>query len=568
MILQALNNYYQRLLGDPEITIAKPGFSTEKISGVIVIDKRGNLVQLKDIRTGEGKKKYSVPMEVPQSSKRTGQKAHEYPFFLWDNTGFVLGKDDKGDDDKSKLKFENFKNRHFELLNDCRDEAAKPLLTFLGKWNPDDCEKLPDWENFQGQNIVFQIDGEREYLHQKKFFKQIWTDNRGDGNVKYIEGVCAIKGQKALIPNIHPAIKGVKDAQTCGAAIVSFNKDSFCSYNKDQNYNAPISKEVVFSYSTALKYLLSRQKIQIGDATTIFWTERDSPLEGIFGMALDPHEAELSDNAELRDFLQAVRAGKHLPSLDEGVKFFVLGLSPNNSRLSVRFWHVSNVGDISEKLGQHFRDLHIVKQFGDKDPDFPGMWRLLNETTNKKSKDGPPPLLAGALTRSILEGTAYPQSILSLILNRIRADQNINYVRAAIVKAILIRKARIFNKKELEVTMALDTENKKPAYLLGRLFAVLEKVQQEAIPGAKSTIKDRFYGSASATPRVVFPQLLRLAQHHIQKAEYGFNSDKRIEAIICDIQEFPAHLAIDQQGLFAIGYYHQRQDLFQKKQDK
>ena len=569
MILQELDKYYKRLQESPALSVAEPGFSNEQISAVAVIDKQGNLVQFKDIRTGEGKKKRPVTMIVPNSFKRPGSKAHESPFFLWDNTGFVLGKDDKGDDAKARLKFENFKRRQKELLTDCGDDVAKALLSFLDKWNIDECEELPHWDELAGKNVVFQIDGGK-FLHQKAELKQIWMDKCGDGSIKYKNGICAVTGEQVRIPNVHPAIKGVQGAQPSGAAIISFNLKAFESYLKEQNWNAPVSEEVVFSYTTALNHLLSsgsRQKIQIGDATTVFWSERENPIEGIFGMAIDPKDAELSDNVELKNFLEAVRKGDKLPSIDESIKFYILGLSPNNSRLSIRFWHVSNVADVSTKIGQHFKDMEIVKQF-ENEIEFPGLWRILKETTNKKSKDGPPPLLAGAVIRAILNGMAYPQNLLSLILNRIRADQSINYIRASVIKAILVRKSRLFNRQELEVKMALDFENKQAAYLLGRLFAVLEKAQQDAIPGANSTIKDRYYGSASATPRVVFPQLLRLAQHHIGKAEYGYSSDKRIQEILCDIQEFPAHLTIDEQGLFAIGYYHQRQDLWKMKTEK
>ena len=573
MILQSLDKLYTRLLDSSESVVAQKGFSTEKIHGVVVIDLNGKFVTLKDIRDGEGKKKTPKAMVVPQSSKRSGAKAHENPFFLWDNTGFVLGRDDKGDNEKSELKFVFFKKRHESFLKDCSDSSVKALLTFMNKWKPTDCENLSGWEELSGMNLVFQIDGERQYLHEKETLKQIWLDKCGDGNVKYVDGCCCVTGKNTRIPNIHPPIKGVRGAQSAGAAIVSFNLDAFKSYGKDQNYNAPVGEQSVFAYSTALNYLLSpasKQSIQIGDATTVFWTERDNPVEGIFGMAVDPSDVQLSDNTELSEFLLAVRSGKKLPYIDQDINFYILGLSPNNSRLAIRFWHVSDVKTISEKLGQHFQDLQIQKQFEDSDPEFPGLWRILIETTNKKSKDGPPPLLAGAVARAIMQGTLYPQSLLSLIINRIRADQSINYIRASIIKAILVRKSRILNnKKHLEVNMTLDIENKQPAYLLGRLFAVLENTQKDALGNnINSTIKDRYYGSASATPRVVFPQLLRLAQHHIAKGDHGFSNDKCIEEIVCNIQEFPAHLTIDEQGLFALGYYHQRNDFFTKKEDK
>jgi CRISPR-associated protein Csd1 len=266
---------------------------------------------------------------------------------------------------------------------------------------------------------------------------------------------------------------------------------------------------------------------------------------------------------KIRLFLEAVRDGKMYSELgDPDIKFFILGLSPNASRLSVRFWHVSTVGDMAEKIGHHLRDLAIVRRF-ESDPEFPGMWRLLRQTAVQGKTENISPLLSGALMRSILTGSAYPESLLSAILGRIRADQEINYLRAAIIKACLVRKFRL-NRIKKEVKMTLDKESTNVAYRLGRLFAVLEKTQQDAIPGANTTIKDRYYGSASATPRVVFPQLLRLAQHHIQKAEYGRWTDKMIEEIMCVLSEFPAHLSLDDQGMFAIGYYHQRQAFYAK----
>ncbi len=283
------------------------------------------------------------------------------------------------------------------------------------------------------------------------------------------------------------------------------------------------------------------------------------------GVILDPRD-DAGDLASVRLFLEAARDGKQLPGIeDPELQFFILGLSPNASRLSVRFRHVSTVGDISSKIGQHFRDLAIVRS--ERDPEFPGMWQLLKETAVQGRTENIPPLLAGAMMRSVLTGTAYPQSLLSALIGRIRADQALNYMRAAMIKACLNRKRRIhFNLKE--VSMSLDRESTSIAYRLGRLFAVLEKAQKDAIPGANTTINDRFYGSASATPSVVFPQLLRLAQHHLQKAEYGGRTDKMIEEIMQGIEKFPTHLSLDDQGMFAVGYYHQRQAFYTKSENK
>lgn len=563
MILQELCRYYDRLSANPDIAISPPGFSREKIHAEIVLDAEGNLLQFNDLRVQRDKKLVPRDMVVPQSRKRTGTKPYKTPFFLWDNTGFVLGSDKKNDA-KTPLKFQSFQKFHSDLLKGCSEPAAQALLRFLSRWNPGDAEHLNNWEELAGGNVVFRLDGQRTYLHDNSQLKKIWleyTVNQTSGQ----KGYCLISGQETAIARIHPAVKGVAGAKPSGAAIVSFNREAYESYGKKKNYNAPVGEAAAFSYITALNFLLafgSRQKIQIGDVTTIFWTERDSPIEGIFRMMLDPKDSDFDDNTELRRMLEAVRDGKPLQGIEPDIKFYILGLSPNAARIAVRFWYVCTVGQLEERIGQHFQDLRI-----DSELDFPGVWGLLMETVNQKASDkSPQPLLAGAVLRSIVEGTAYPQALQNAVINRIRADQEINYVRAAILKAVLVRKNRLYQ-QGMEVSMALDKENKNPAYLLGRLFAVLERAQQDALgAGINATIKDRFFGSASATPKVVFPQLLRLAQHHIEKAEYGRMRDKQIEEILADLTEFPAHLSLDEQGLFAIGYYHQRQDFFKGKE--
>lgn len=570
MIIQELCRYYDRLSDNPEISISPPGFSREKIHAEIVLDREGNLIQFNDLRIQKGKKLVPREMIVPESCKRPGQKSYEKPFFLWDNTKFVLGAD-IDNDSKINLKLKYFKyskELHRKLYEDTSDDNLKILLLFLDKWDPQNTETLNNWKELAGGNIVFRLDGERSYFHEKKILRNIWIKYNGSSSQES-KGHCLVSGLYQSIARIHPAIKNVKGAKSNGA-IVSFNDPSYESYGKKQNYNAPVGEMAAFSYTTSLNYLLAndgKQKIQIGDATTVFWTERESPIEGMFGMILDPKESEVSDNDELHQILEAVRDGKLIDDIDPDVKFFILGLSPNAARIAVRFWHVCTVGQLAENIGQHFRDLKIQK--GDFDPEYPGIWRLLRETVNKKASDkSPSPLLAGALMRSILEGTAYPQALQNAVINRIRADQDINYIRVSILKSILNRKQRLF-KQGMEVSMALNTENKKPAYLLGRLFAVLEKAQIDALgAGINATIKDRFFGSASATPKVVFPQLLRLAQHHIAKAEYGKNRDKQIEEIVCELNGFPSHLSLDEQGLFAIGYYHQRQDFFKSKESR
>jgi CRISPR-associated protein Csd1 len=260
--------------------------------------------------------------------------------------------------------------------------------------------------------------------------------------------------------------------------------------------------------------------------------------------------------------LSAAKAGRPIgqvdPTLDPDVRFYILGLSPNNARLAVRFWNVSTFGQLVERLGRHFRDTDVERQF-ERDPEYPPFWQIVLETAPLRKSENVPPLLAGAITRAILTGSPYPRSLFTSILGRIRADRVVNYMRAAILKAYLVR-----NHQE-EVPMSLDTERKDPAYRLGRLFALLEKAQKDATNPA-ATIRDRYFGAASATPAAVFPQLLRLGQHHISKAEYGGYIDKLIAEVVDGIDELPKHLSLEDQGLFTLGYYHQRNALFRKSE--
>lgn len=566
MILQALNDYYQRLRNYPGMDIPLPGFGKQKISFCLVIDTQGNLLQIKDLREMSGKKPIPVQLLVPQIDKK--RTVDIEPNFAWDNTGYILGMDNKGKPKRSLECFKSFKELQHKVGDHIEDDGLKAFLKFIDTWNPEKAPELEKWEEMSGTNLVFQLDGDRCYIHDRTLVKEAWSQFNATKD-KDLMATCLVSGKRAPIALLHPPIKGVRGAQTSGAGIVSFNLDAFESYGKNQNYNAPTSEIVAFTYTTVLNHLLqfdSRQKVQIGDATTVFWTERDSPLEGFMGVILNPTD-EAGDSLKLRLFLEAVRDGKMYADIgDPNIKFYILGLSPNAARLSVRFWYVSTVGDIAEKIGQHFRDLAIVRQF-DNNPEFPGIWHLLRQTAIQSKTENIAPLLAGAVMRSVFTGSAYPQTLLSSVMGRIRADQDINYLRAAIIKACMVRKFRI-NHIDKEVKMVLDKGSKNIAYRLGRLFAVLEKAQKDAVPGANTTIKDRYYGSASATPRVVFPQLLRLAQHHIQKSDYGRWSDMLIEEIMCDLSDFPAHLSLDDQGMFAIGYYHQRQAFFTKSKDE
>lgn len=570
MIIQALNEYYERLEKDPNSKIPSFGFSSEKIHFVLVLNKKGELIDIKDLREKEDKKNIPKQLVVPSPGKKTSGID---PNFMWGNTGYVLGSDNKEhkDNDRTYKMFEKFKEFQHSLGDGIEDIGMKATLKFLDFWQPEKAKQLKYWEEMSGMNLVFQLDGEQKYIHEHPNIQKGWIKHFQENQSDY-QAFCLVCGQKKPIARLHPSVKGVKNAQSSGASIVSFNLDSFCSYNKEQSFNAPVSEEIAFNYTTALNHLLryeSRKKIQIGNTTVVFWAEDETPIEGFLKDILDPQNNQ-AEHGDIRRFLEATREGKMPKEIEntQNLRFYILGLSPNASRLSVRFWYVSTVEDISHKIGQHFKDLYIARSY-DSEPEFPGMWQLLRETAVLGKSENIPSTLAGAFIFSILSGQRYPTEILTIVLERIRADQKINYFRAALIKAYLVRNVRLKNNEEREVIdVSLDKEEKNIGYRLGRLFTILEKAQKDAIPGANTTIRDRFYGSASATPAIVFPQLLRLSQHHIQKSDFKVSIDKQIGEVLQDIQKFPAHLSLEDQGMFAVGYYHQKQDIYKKIEKK
>jgi CRISPR-associated protein Csd1 len=568
MILQALNVYYNRLREDPESGIALPGFAPQKISFAVVINREGRLMEIQDIRDTSGKKPRPIAVMLPEAVIRTVGVASN---FMWDNTGYVLGLDNKGKPERTRECFEAFRKLHHEIGDGSKDAGMIAMLSFLDSWKPSKPPKSLDWEEIVGSNLVFRLARDRGFVHQRPAIVAVWGKRKTTATA--LKRTCLVTGENAPIAPLHAKIKGVKDAQSTGAAIISFNLDAFRSFGKDQNYNAPVGEQAAFAYTTALNHLLrfeSKQKLQIGDATTVFWTEGASFVEDYLGYILDPRQDAAVSAAEAKkiaDYLKAVRSGK-MPDLikDGSMQFHILGLAPNASRLAVRFWYTDSVEAFSRHLGRHFADLHIAKEF-DNQVDYPGIWQLLIETAPLRKSDNINPKLAGALMRSILQPVPYPAFLLAAVIDRIRADHNVNYYRAALIKAVLRR-----NHAREDIAMALDEESKDVAYRLGRLFAVLEKAQKDVMPELNATIKDRFFSSASATPRVVFPQLVRLSQHHLAKDDNRgrkINRDKLIQAILDGIEAdkgFPAHLTLEDQGMFTLGYYHQRKALFTSKE--
>jgi len=435
---------------------------------------------------------------------------------------------------------------------------------------------------------VFQISGETKYVHQVTPVKTWWSSHTDESSSEP-DGFCLVTGKPATIAAIHnPAIKGVAGAQSSGAKLVSFNEQAYESFGKEnakkvgQGANSPISEEAAFAYCNALNWLLGNRerRFRLGDATTVFWTDSPTPAEQLMPWMISGNTPE--DPATLyriQSILQRLASGNIGPDElgNPDTPYYILGLSPNASRLSIRFWNTSMLGELLVNLKKHFDDLRIVRQWDEtnsKNPDplAPTVFQLLRQTS--RDADGIPPLLVGALIRAILFGTRYPESLITGVMNRIRVVEkkqqgegtldNVSYLRASILKAWLIRNHQI------HITEMLDETNTNPGYRLGRLFAVLEKTQQDAMPGINSTIRDRFYSSASATPRSVFGRLLRTYQHHLGKLDIGLKiiHEKRTQEILSAVTDFPAHLNLKDQAQFALGYYHQRKTLFPSKTDK
>ncbi len=555
MIFQSLISLYDRL-GEE----APPyGFSIEDIGFAITVDREGNLIgEPEDLRVKIKANSYDFRQSVVPYSNKVNVRANaaaKTPNFMVDKADYLFGMSGKS---KKAVHHESFKKMIDEVCGESRDEGVLAVHSFLNSWKPQDAVELPFWKDMcgiHGKWVAFRLQGDREFVHEREAVRSLWADFVK--REEFPQGVSFIDGETHELQRQYAQFKFGS-----GASLVSFNEVAYESYGKKKGENAPISVEAEFKSSAALKYLLrSRvQRLRIGDATTVFWAERASPVETFMGLILNPAIEDQEAMVPVRKFLEAVRQGGMPADIeqDKDIKFYILGLSLNKARLALRFWHVCSVGELMARFRDHFNNLEMER--GDKDIPFPGVWHLLKETA-RETKDISP-VLAGSLTRSILTGGRYPQNLYQGVIGRIRADHRIDYLRSAILKAVLQRNCK------KEVPMSLDTERRETAYLLGRLFAVLEKAQLDALGKVNATIKDRFFGAASSTPASVFPRLLRLSQHYIEKAEYGYVSDRRISEIMEYVDAFPAHLNLQDQGLFAIAYYQQKNALYRKNETK
>jgi CRISPR-associated protein Csd1 len=613
MILQALYNYYKILCADPDVDIAEPGYSKAPVSHALNLSPDGKLVDIIPLYNlvQQGKKSVERPrrMNVPQQVKRS---VNIEANVLCDNAAYVLGLTEKEakDPNYARKRFESFRDRNIAIFSKVNSGVARAIITFLRTYDPATAQDDPIIARhrdklLEGGNLIFFVDGKNALDDPE--IRQVWEkEYTSTQSTKKMQ--CLVTGEIEPIARLHLDIKGVRGAQAKGAALVSFNLDAFTSYRRDQGENAPVSQSVAAGYVEALNYLLSDQnphrKIYLGDTTVVYWADTaDRRYASAFYALLSPENQPANDEGSkttrrrdksaeqtMHAVAEKIEQGKPLDlqalreGLNDSTRFYVLGLAPNASRLAVRFFLTEPFGVFAERIMQHYSDLNIIKEYAGQ-PDYLSPYRILAECVSPKVTQREEELrsswslLGGAFMRSILMDTPYPEGLYVAIMNRIRHDNDeegrsrkITYIRAAFIKAHLLRKYRHQhpNPYQEALTMALNESYTHPAYVLGRLFAWLEKAQTEAIgKEVNATIKDRYFTSACAAPASVFPVLLRLSQHHLAKAEYGGHLDRKIQELLnlLDARPFPSRLTLDEQGIFVLGYYHQRAAFYTRSTD-
>lgn len=588
MIIPALIDYYDLLENDPESGIAPLGFSQQLMSFEIVLSPNGDAAEIRDARLPNDGKPRLRPLVVPGQSKPSGSGIN--PCLLWDNAQYMLGfKPEDPKPERTRTAFEAFRDKHLSLRDEINDDAFAAVCRFLEDWSPDNATELADRTECLTRFGVFRIAGEEGYVHERPAVLDWWRTQLEDNDDADHSAPSLASGRSGPVARLHePKIKNVRDAQSSGATIVSFNQDAFESYNKSQGANSPLGTDEAFKYCTALNHLTGddKRRVVIGDTTVVFWSDARSGFENHFLANLSDQAAKEDARtiAEARNSLRAISQGRAIGDIDPNACFFVLGLAPNAARLAIRFWLTGTDREFADRIEQHYTDLELQPM-----PETPqlSIRRLVNETVHPKAgwpdETAVSPLIAGSVLRSILTGLPYPRAMLSSVVTRCRIEgladeetrkdwRSAQHRRCAIIKACLTRNARSAGQSNSDTTkeipVSLKEDHPDTAYQLGRLFAALEHSQSDALgSGINATIKDRYFGSASATPASVFPRLLRMHQHHMNKLDGGLKvvREKLVQEIIGRIDAFPAHLNLDGQGLFAIGYYHQRQSFFTKQ---
>ena len=576
MILQNLAEYYENLVLQEKVS--KSGWCQAKVSHAIELNEDGTIKAIISKRKEEerGKKKIWVPvlLNVPEMVTRSSGVSSN---FLCDNAKYFLGIDGDGIQKRTIECFESAKERHVMLLEEANGKMARAICLFFKNWKPECADEnlsvKEHWDELnEGGNLIFCM--KAIYAQDEKEIQDIWEEylkKQKQGK----QGICLVTGQRAEIARIHRGIKGVPGAQSSGAALVSFNAPAFESYGKEQSYNAMVGKYAEFAYTTALNYLLnqSEYKFALGDSMIVFWAESgQEEYQDSFLSWLNP---KVDNQEEMNKVFGNLKKGVWVDlediQLDSEQRFYILCLAPNAARLSVRFYYQNSFGNIIKNIAKHYQRMEIVRPSWE-DMRYLGIKQMLNETVNQKSKDKTPiPNMASMVLSAILSDTKYPASLYTDTLIRIRAEQGkVTCGRAAIIKAFLIQN---YKWKEGDEYMGLNEGCEESAYVLGRLFAVLETIQKDANSGINTTIRDRYFNSACATPASVFPTLIKLKNSHIKKLERESGGtkiyyEKMLTELMGKIEKFPRRLSLEEQGKFMLGYYHQVQKKYEKKEEK
>lgn len=576
MILQALTEYYETLDGQGKI--ARPGWAEVKVSWGIELSESGDILRILPLKRpiSDGKKLVPQEMKLPAPVKKaSGFKSN----FLWENAEYLLGLPTKGETNKVSQRFETAKELHDSYLVTVNTPEANAIRSFFRKRRPMTDLPVPVPDGFlediqSGANLTFFFGGccAAEYPVIRKAWQNAY-DEAATGDCM----MDLVTGEMVVPEKVHPSIKNVVNAQSSGAALVSFNAKAYESFEREQNINAPLGKATAFAYTTALNYLTADKKHRqmVGDMTVVFWSkDGEEAYQTSMDFMLDGAEDSVSD-ADLRQLLKHLSKGE--PANWDGIPlqpandFFILGLAPNAARVAVRFFERSSFGKIVANIKQHYDDIAIQKDHRNQWIEIP-LWALLRETVNQNASDkSPSPQMAGDVMRAMLTGGRYPETMLNQTILRIRAEHAVTRGRAALIKAYLIRNTKthpMHEKMKEAAVMALNTETGYAPYVLGRLFSVLEAIQETANPGINATIKDRYFNAACATPAAVFPLLIKLSNSHLKKMEdakriyYG----KQLTELMGKLDtDFPKTLSLQEQGTMILGYYHQTQKRFEKK---
>lgn len=587
MILQALTAYYEQLVRQGKLSA--PGWDDSfKVSYELRLNDAGQLLRVVPLLTEKtvGKKTVLAPraMRVPAHEKRSSGIAAN---FLCDNSTYLLGADEKGKPERSADCFKACAKLHHTILDGVDSPAARALLAYFDSWDPAQAAAHPllveQWKEITGNaNLIFgyeAADHSHSFVNDDPAIQNAWQTHYNDRSTDSDMGQCLITGKYAPIERTHPNISGVPGAQSSGAALVSFNAPAFCSYGHEQGDNAPVSKYAAFAYTTALNRLLADRSHckHVGDTTILCWAENAEPVyqDAMSMFLFGADEAAGIQESDVQAALKRLSTGQTVPFLEKELSpdqhFYLLGLAPNAARLSVRFFLRDTFGSFAQNLQKHAEEMEIDCSEKEKFRTLP-IWAVVNETTRTVPGQPakPSPQLAGDLLRAVLTGGRYPATLLNGVTLRIRAEQTVTRGRAAVIKAYYLRNYPTELNKEV-YTVSLNETTNVP-YLLGRLFSVLEAVQKAANPGINTTIKDRYFNAACATPGMSFPTLLRLSQKHLRKLNDGLAThyDKQITELMAQLPEsgFPVRLSLPDQGKFTIGYYHQTQKRYVKKNEE